>query len=85
MRAKAPGGEGRDCRGVLTVTVAGKDAKRAIDATFTAGRSHKRIDRATPFRARFGRDQARPGTKLRALVELRDGRLRSLAAKPPRC
>ncbi len=85
LRTKAPGGEGRDCRGGPAVTVAGKDAKRAIEATFTAGRTHKRVDRAKPFRARFGRDQVRTGEKLRALVELRDGRLRSLAAKLRRC
>ena len=84
LRAKRRGGDGRDCRGELTVTVAGKDAKRAIDATFTAGRSHKRIDRATPLRARFGRDQARPGEKLRALVELRDGRLSARWRRSPR-
>ena len=65
--------------------LAGKDAKHAIEVRFSAGRTHARLDRRAPFRARYAARLRAPGQKLRALAVLLDGRRKTLATGYPRC
>jgi arylsulfatase A-like enzyme len=74
--------KGRGCEGDLRVGVRGKDAKRLVEVAFTAGRSHRRVDRSKPFRAGIA---AGVGGRIRALAELRDGRRMTLSSKTARC
>jgi N-acetylglucosamine-6-sulfatase len=85
LRASADGDSSEGgCPGGVVAGLAGKDAKQVIEASFTAGRSHRRADRSKPFEAEFPDRLASPRTRLRALAELRDGRRMSLATRP-RC
>ena len=79
----ADGGEQKRarCPGPLRAVVRGKDAKRVVEATFSAGRAQKRVDHRKPFRAQLQSSSKR----IRVLAKLRDGRRQTLAAKPPRC
>ena len=82
LRASTDGGS---CRDGIAVRLAGKDAKHAIEVRFSAGRTHARLDRRKPFRARYAARLRAPGQKLRALAVLLDGRRETLATAYPRC